>query len=132
MNLHAQPQTLAQKLVARASGHVRPTPGEIVTCKVDLAMFHDSGGPRRLQPMLAELGAPIWNPIKDTDLQYAVNTNWDLFRVGSTMYLRDDTFWLKADTLDGRIRRKQFVTSRGDRRRCHHWAGPPSACWAQP
>jgi len=62
MNLHAQPQTLAQKLVARASGHVRPTPGEIVTCKVDLAMFHDSGGPRRLQPMLAELGVPIWDP----------------------------------------------------------------------
>ena len=36
-------QTLAEKLVSRAAGKaVRP--GEIVTCKVDLAMMHDSGG----------------------------------------------------------------------------------------
>ena len=35
--------------------------GEIVTCAVDLAMFHDSSGPRRLQPMLEELGAQIWD-----------------------------------------------------------------------
>ncbi len=58
MNLHA---TLAQKLVARAAGRSRVEPGEIVTCRVDLAMFHDSSGPRRLQPMLAELGARIWD-----------------------------------------------------------------------
>ena len=25
-------------------------PGEIVTCRVDLAMIHDSGGPRRAKP----------------------------------------------------------------------------------
>ncbi len=55
------PQTLAQKLVARASGRGRVAPGEIVTCQVDLAMFHDSSGPRRLKPMLEELGAPIWD-----------------------------------------------------------------------
>ncbi len=53
------PQTLAHKLVARAAGRARVAPGEIVTCRVDLAMFHDSSGPRRLQPMLAELGAQI-------------------------------------------------------------------------
>jgi 3-isopropylmalate/(R)-2-methylmalate dehydratase large subunit len=53
--------TLAQKLVARASGRAAVQPGEIVTCRVDLAMFHDSSGPRRLAPMLAELGAPIWD-----------------------------------------------------------------------
>ncbi len=56
------PQTLAQKLVARAAGRAQVTPGEIVTCRVDLAMFHDSSGPRRLQPMLQELGARIWDP----------------------------------------------------------------------
>jgi 3-isopropylmalate/(R)-2-methylmalate dehydratase large subunit len=61
MNAHAQPQTLAQKLIARASGRSAAKSGEIVTCKVDLAMFHDSSGPRRLKPMLAELGAPIWD-----------------------------------------------------------------------
>lgn len=55
------PATLAQKLVARASGRSSVTPGEVVTCKVDLAMFHDSSGPRRLQPMLQELGASIWD-----------------------------------------------------------------------
>jgi 3-isopropylmalate/(R)-2-methylmalate dehydratase large subunit len=37
------------------------SPGEIVTCRVDLAMFHDSSGPRRLKPMLEELRAPIWD-----------------------------------------------------------------------
>ena len=55
------PQTLAQKLVARAAGRAQVTPGEIVTCRVDLAMFHDSSGPRRLAPMLGELGASIWD-----------------------------------------------------------------------
>jgi len=44
------PQTLAQKIVARAAGRAAVNPGEIVTCKVDLAMFHDSSGARRLQP----------------------------------------------------------------------------------
>jgi 3-isopropylmalate/(R)-2-methylmalate dehydratase large subunit len=58
------PQTLAQKLVARAAGRAQVTPGEIVTCRVDLAMFHDSSGPRRLKPMLAELGAQIWDKRK--------------------------------------------------------------------
>lgn len=58
------PQTLAQKLVARAAGRSHVTPGEIVTCRVDLAMMHDSGGPRRLAPWLAELGAKIRDPSK--------------------------------------------------------------------
>ena len=57
-------RTLAQKLVARAAGRSHVTPGEIVTCRVDLAMFHDSSGPRRLKPMLAELGAEIWDKDK--------------------------------------------------------------------
>lgn len=56
-----QPQTLPQKLIARASGRSHVAPGEIVSCQVDLAMFHDSSGPRRLKPMLDELGAQIWN-----------------------------------------------------------------------
>lgn len=55
------PTTLAQKLVARAAGRAAVRVGEVVTCRVDLAMFHDSSGPRRLAPMLEELGAPIWD-----------------------------------------------------------------------
>ncbi|MGZ5195407.1 MAG: 3-isopropylmalate dehydratase large subunit [Ramlibacter sp.] len=58
------PATLAQKLVARAAGRGHVVPGEIVTCRVDLAMFHDSSGPRRLQPMLVELGAQLWDKSK--------------------------------------------------------------------
>jgi len=57
-------QTLAQKLVAKAAGRAAVTPGEIVTCKVDLAMMHDSGGPRRVKPMLERLGAKVWDPSK--------------------------------------------------------------------
>jgi len=55
------PQTLAQKLIARAAGLPVVREGDIVNCRVDLAMFHDSSGPRRLKPMLEELGAPIWD-----------------------------------------------------------------------
>lgn len=58
------PQTLAQKLAARAAGRERVAPGEIVNCRVDLAMFHDSSGPRRLAPMLAELDAQLWDRSK--------------------------------------------------------------------
>ncbi|KQZ98152.1 3-isopropylmalate dehydratase large subunit [Achromobacter sp. Root565] len=58
----AQPQTLAQKLIAAACGRETVSEGEIVTCAVDLAMFHDSSGPRRLKPMLEELGATLWDP----------------------------------------------------------------------
>ena len=59
-----QPQTLAQKLIAQAAGQPFVMPGDIVTCKVDLAMFHDSSGPRRLKPMLEELRAQIWDKSK--------------------------------------------------------------------
>jgi 3-isopropylmalate/(R)-2-methylmalate dehydratase large subunit len=55
-------QTLAQKIVARAAGKAAVAPGEIVTCRVDLAMMHDSGGPRRVKPMLEKLGAKVWDP----------------------------------------------------------------------
>jgi 3-isopropylmalate/(R)-2-methylmalate dehydratase large subunit len=54
-------QSLAQKLISHASGQAAVRPGEIVTCRVDLAMCHDSSGPRRLKAMLSELGAPIWD-----------------------------------------------------------------------
>jgi 3-isopropylmalate/(R)-2-methylmalate dehydratase large subunit len=57
----SNPQTLAQKLIAKAAGVAHVSEGDIVNCKVDLAMFHDSSGPRRLKPMLEELGAQIWD-----------------------------------------------------------------------
>lgn len=56
--------TLAQKIIARAAGREHVSPGEIVTCRVDLAMSHDSSGPRRVAPMLDALGAHVWDPEK--------------------------------------------------------------------
>lgn len=58
------PCTLVEKIIARACGRISVAPGEIVTCKVDLAMFHDSSGPRRIAPRLKELGAKVWDPSK--------------------------------------------------------------------
>ena len=56
------PQTLAQKIIARAAGRDTVTVGEIVVANVDLAMIHDSGGPRRVKPILDHLGTGVWNP----------------------------------------------------------------------
>ncbi|HXW07768.1 MAG TPA: hypothetical protein VD833_21240 [Vicinamibacterales bacterium] len=48
-------------------------------------------------------GEPIWSPIKENDLKFAVNTNWDLFQhtPTSTYYLRHNDSWLKATDLKG-------------------------------
>ena len=58
------PQTLVEKIIARAAGKEKARPGDIVTCQVDLAMMHDSGGPRRVKPILEHLGADVWDPTK--------------------------------------------------------------------
>lgn len=48
-------------------------------------------------------GEPIWSPIKDNELKFAVNTNWDIFQHGPTgmFYLRNDTNWLRSTALTG-------------------------------
>ena len=48
-------------------------------------------------------GEPIWSPIKENDLKYAVNTNWDLFQhvPSNTLYLRNNESWLKATDIKG-------------------------------
>ena len=56
--------TLAQKIIARAAGRHSVHTGEIVICAVDLAMIHDSGGPRRVAPILDRLGVGPWDPAK--------------------------------------------------------------------
>ena len=48
------------KVAGRAAGRDDAVPGEIVTCKVDLALLLDSGGPRRIWPRLKELGVGVW------------------------------------------------------------------------
>lgn len=56
--------TLAEKIIARAAGQDQVRPGETVTAQVDLAMMHDSGGPRRVKPVLERLEAKVWDPRK--------------------------------------------------------------------
>ena len=48
-------------------------------------------------------GEPIWSPIKDNELKFAVNTNWDIFQHEPTSlyYLRNDTSWLKSTSWKG-------------------------------
>lgn len=56
--------TLAEKIIAKASGRTKVSPGEVVTANVDLAMIHDSGGPRRVEPILKRLGTGLWDKDK--------------------------------------------------------------------
>jgi len=57
-------RTLVEKIAARASGSVDARAGDMVTAEVDLCFAHDSSGPRRWGPMLAELGRGLWDPSK--------------------------------------------------------------------
>lgn len=58
----AAPSTLAQKIIAHAAGRESVAEGDIVVARVDLAMIHDSGGPRRVVPILERLGVGLWDP----------------------------------------------------------------------
>ena len=57
-------QTLAQKIVAKACGKDRVNAGDVEIANVDLAMIHDSGGPRRVKPILERLGVDVWSSEK--------------------------------------------------------------------
>jgi len=47
-------------------------------------------------------GEPLLAPVPDTKLQYAVNTNWDLFQYKEEeWYLRHESRWLKNKSLSG-------------------------------
>ena len=57
-------QSLAQKIIAKAVGKEYVTPGEVEIANIDLAMIHDSGGPRRVKPILDRLGVDVWSSEK--------------------------------------------------------------------
>src|SRR3954466_2371629 len=48
-------------------------------------------------------GEAIWSAIKDNDLKFVVNTNWDLFQYPptGTFYLLKDKRWLQASSVTG-------------------------------
>lgn len=54
--------TLTERIIARAAGRSSVAPGEEVWAKVDLAVMHDSSGPRRIAPVLDRLGGRLWDP----------------------------------------------------------------------
>ena len=54
-------KTLAQKIISDASSTPSANIGDVVVCAVDLAMIHDSGGPRRVKPILERLGRSVWD-----------------------------------------------------------------------
>jgi 3-isopropylmalate/(R)-2-methylmalate dehydratase large subunit len=56
--------TLAKKLLSIASGQPNLETGDIIICDVDLAMIHDSGGPRRVKPILERLNRKVWDKNK--------------------------------------------------------------------
>ena len=55
-------QTIVEKILSRASGQSQLVAGDYLSCAVDLAMVHDSSGPRRLGPKLAELERQLFDP----------------------------------------------------------------------
>jgi 3-isopropylmalate/(R)-2-methylmalate dehydratase large subunit len=90
-------QTLAEKILARAAGRASVRPGEIVTCRVDLAMMHDSSGPRRVGPILQRLGAKPWDPNK-----IVINTDHfvPVFDAETAAILDMTRKWVKAEGIE--------------------------------
>ena len=76
------------------------TPKNVTGMKSDPPKLYVSKTPAILVSLDGE---PIWSPIKDNELKFAVNTNWDLFQHQPTSlyYLRNETTWLKATSLTG-------------------------------
>ena len=54
--------TVTEKIIARAAHRDRVQPDEILWVDVDLAMMHDSSGPRRIWPALERLDMDVWDP----------------------------------------------------------------------
>jgi 3-isopropylmalate/(R)-2-methylmalate dehydratase large subunit len=57
-------QTISQKIIARASGRSDVSVDEVLWVDVDVAMMHDSSGPRRVWPALDKLGVGLADPSK--------------------------------------------------------------------
>ena len=53
--------TVTERIIARAAHREVVYPGEILWVDVDLAMMHDSSGPRRIWPALERLGVGVWD-----------------------------------------------------------------------
>lgn len=54
--------TQTERILARAAGRRSVQPGDELWAKVDLVVMHDSSGPRRIIPILEQLGGRVWDP----------------------------------------------------------------------
>lgn len=54
--------TVAEKIIARAAQRDSVKPDDVLWVDVDVAMIHDSGGPRRVWPLLRELNVRVHDP----------------------------------------------------------------------
>lgn len=57
-----KPMTIAEKILARASGRSYVEPGDIVEADVDKAMFHDLTGPMTVKVFEEMGGGSVWDP----------------------------------------------------------------------
>ena len=75
-------------------------PKEVTGVKADPPRIFFSDTPALLVNLDSD---PIWSPIRENDLKFAVNTNWDLFEhePTKTFYLRNEGSWLKAADVKG-------------------------------
>jgi len=89
---------LDRVLAAVDAGQIKPK--NIEGIKTDPPVIYFSERPAILVNIDGE---PIWSPIKDNDLRFAVNTNWDLFEqpASKTYYLRMNHAWASAPSVDG-------------------------------
>jgi 3-isopropylmalate/(R)-2-methylmalate dehydratase large subunit len=60
--MNAAPMTLTERIIARTSARPHVAPGDEVWAEVDLAVMHDSSGPRRIAGTLERLGGRLWDP----------------------------------------------------------------------
>lgn len=91
---------LDRVLAALAESRLIARAGDAAGLKADPPKIFESTSPAVLVNFD---GDPVWSPVKDVDLKFAVNTNWDIFEhtPSKTLYLRDDNAWLKAASLEG-------------------------------
>lgn len=49
-------------------------------------------------------GEPVLVPVEKTDIQYVVNTNWDLFfdKTSKDYYLLAENVWLTSKNIEGK------------------------------
>ena len=90
-------QTISEKIISKAAGLKEVKPGDVVTCSVDLAMIHDSGGPRRVKQIMEKLGANVWDPNKVVLVSdhFAHNTDSESMKI---LQLTRD--WAKGQKID--------------------------------